>query len=277
MTMSDAGGLERMDEVMVDDIIATRERLGRTVMIGLCGPQGSGKSSTAQRLVERLGALGLKAVARSLDDFYLTRQDRGALARTIHPLLATRGVPGTHDLAMLHATLDQLASAQPGAIVALPTFDKTTDDRAPRPLWPSSAGCVDVVILEGWCVGARPQPHEALEMPVNALETIEDPDATWRTSINDQLAGPYAALFGRLDRRYLLRAPSFDVVFQWRAEQENGLERPQDGSRPPMTESQLRRFIAHYERLTLWLAEDEPADLVVDIGIDRAPLCLRWT
>ena len=261
---------------MVDDIAATRARLGRPVLIGLCGPQGSGKSFTAARLVERLQALGCHAVTRSLDDFYLTRVERLERARAVHPLFATRGVPGTHDLPLLEATLDRLTDAGSDTLVPLPSFDKTIDDRAPVPTWPSFCGRPDAIILEGWCVGARPQPDAILARPVNDLERLEDADASWRFEINRQLGGPYAALFHRLDRTYLIKAPSFDVVFQWRAEQEEKLQRPADGLKPPMSGPALRRFIAHYERLTRWLAEDEPADLVLETGVDRRPLRLRW-
>ncbi|WP_420381124.1 kinase [Novosphingobium sp.] len=264
-----------MDAAIVADIAKTRARLGRTVIWGLCGPQGSGKSFTAVRLVAHLAGLGLGAVIASLDDFYLTREAREGLARTVHPLLATRGVPGTHDLALLEATISHLMEAAPDQEVAIPAFDKTLDDRVSPDQWPLFRGRPDVIILEGWCVGARPQAPTALAVPANALERIEDPAGSWRTYVNQQLAGPYMPLFAKLDRRTLLSAPSFETVFGWRGEQEAKLDRSARGSRPPMTQAQLHRFIAHYERLTRWLLEDQPAELVVDLAADRTPWRLR--
>jgi D-glycerate 3-kinase len=136
-------------------------------------------------------------------------------------------------------------------------------------------GRADAIILEGWCVGARPQPPQDLATPINALEATEDPHGLWRTFVNNQLDGSYAALFARLDFDVMLKAPSFACVFDWRREQETKLERPTNGSRPPMSDDELRRFIAHYERVTRWLMADQPADLVIDIGQDRTPLSWR--
>ena len=244
---------------------------GTPLVVGLCGPQGSGKSTLAALLVERLQARGLKVAALSIDDLYLTRAERLDLARDAHPLLATRGVPGTHDVALGLSTLDALA--RPGD-VALPRFDKAADDRAPRTDWPVFAGPADVVLLEGWCVGARARPPAALAVPVNALERDEDPDGTWRAFANAALAGPYAELFARLDRLVLLLAPDFTVVRAWRGEQEARLrERLADPGRT-MDDPALDRFVAHYERLTRWIAEDLPAvaDIVVRLDERRRPL-----
>jgi len=241
------------------------------LVVGICGPQGSGKSTLAARLEALLTARGLKVAVLSIDDLYLTRAERLALAETIHPLLATRGVPGTHDIALGLAALDALA--RPGA-VALPRFDKAADDRAPEADWPVFAGPADIVLLEGWCVGARPQPGEALAAPINALERDEDPDGTWRGYANTALAGPYANLFGRLDRLVLLLAPDFSVVRAWRGEQEARLRERLTDPGLTMDDAALDRFVAHYERLTRWIAEDLPeaADVVVRLDEMRRPV-----
>lgn len=265
---------EQADALIVDRIQGLRSTSAGPVLIGLCGPQGSGKSFTAARLVKRLQDSGLNAVARSIDDFYLTREERHALAQHVHPLLATRGVPGTHDLVLLNETLDRLCNAGPTAEVQLPTFDKTIDDRAPASDWPVFCGPAVVIILEGWCVGARPQPASGLAEPVNRLEAEEDPEGVWRAFVNDRLASDYANLFDRLDLKVMLKAPSFDCIFDWRAEQEAKLDRRADGSKPPMTAGELQRFIAHYERVTRWLMADEPVDLVIEI--DRGLTPRRW-
>lgn len=245
---------------------------GRTepLVVGICGPQGSGKSTLTTLLEDRLTARGLKVAALSIDDLYRTRAQRRDLAARVHPLLATRGVPGTHDVARGLSVLDALAGS---GDVALPRFDKAADDRAPEAAWPVFAAPADVVLLEGWCVGARPQPAAALAQPVNALERDEDPDGVWRGYANTALAGPYAELFARLDRLVLLLAPDFSVVRTWRGEQEAKLrERLADPART-MDEAALDRFVAHYERLTRWIAEDLPAvaDVVVRLDTRRRP------
>ncbi|WP_299017502.1 kinase [uncultured Caulobacter sp.] len=244
------------------------------LVVGICGPQGSGKSTLAALVRRLLAARGLKVATLSIDDLYLTKAERARLAREVHPLLATRGVPGTHDPALGLAVLQALGRPE---TTALPRFDKAADDRAPETSWPRVEGPVDVVLLEGWCVGARPQPAARLAAPVNALERDEDPDGVWRGFANAALAGPYAPLFARVDRLVLLTAPDFAVVRAWRGQQEARLRaRLAAEGRDPglaMDEAALDRFVAHYERLTLWIAEDLPGvtDVVVKLDERRWP------
>lgn len=248
------------------------------LVVGICGPQGSGKSTLTALVAWLLEARGLRVATLSIDDLYLPRAERLKLAATVHPLLATRGVPGTHDPELGLAVLDALAGADP---VALPRFDKAADDPAPVAEWPVFEGPADVVLFEGWCVGARPQPDAALAAPVNALERDEDGDGNgdgaWRRFANAALAGPYAALFARLDRLVLLTAPGFAVVRAWRGEQEARLrERLAAQGRDPglaMDDAALDRFVAHYQRLTEWIAEDLPgaADVVIRLDAQRRP------
>jgi D-glycerate 3-kinase len=249
-----------------------RERADRPILVTLCGAQGSGKSTTAERLRRRLEADGRSVAVRSLDDFYLTHAERMRLSRDIHPLLATRGVPGTHDVALLSATLDALKGASVTSRIPLPSFDKATDDRVPRERWPVWVGPADIILLEGWCVGAAPQPADFLVEPVNNLERAEDADGAWRRYVNDCLAGDYAALFAGIDLRLMICAPDFGCVQGWRTEQEAGLSRDAAGAAPALSAAAMRRFISHYERITRWLMADRPADLIAMVGRDRIPL-----
>jgi D-glycerate 3-kinase len=244
----------------------TRDRL---LTVGLCGPQGSGKSTLAASLRHLLGSQELSVATLSLDDLYLTSVERAVLSESVHPLLRTRGVPGTHDVALGIDVIAALRRAQP---VALPSFDKSRDDRRPRQEWTNVSDRVDVLVFEGWCVGARPQTDEELIQPVNELERDEDADGRWRRYVNTRLADDYQRLFACIDSLVLLQAPSFDAVYHWRLEQEQKLrarlqEAGADASRL-MTPAQLRRFIAHYERLTCHILREMPAraDVVVPIG-----------
>ena len=264
---------DAVDALVLDSVLACGERLGRPVVVGLCGAQGSGKSTMSARLARRLDAAGSPSAVLSLDDFYLTRAERATLGRTVHPLLETRGVPGTHDLALARSTIASLVGRQ--AVVAAPRFDKTLDDRAAPATWQTYQAPVSVVILEGWCVGAHPIPDADLLQPINVLERDEDADGTWRRHVNAALEGEYHALFESLDLRILLRAPDFACVHGWRLEQEMGLARMDSQSMPAMDAPAVARFIAHYERLTRWIIADEPADLVIEIGPDRTPLAWR--
>jgi D-glycerate 3-kinase len=259
--------LEAVCRPLADHAEALREAKGATAFVGLCGAQGSGKSTICAVVAHLLRARGVSCAVLSLDDVYLGREARQWLADQTHPLLAVRGPPGTHDVALACAILDGLAG--PGEI-PLPRFDKASDERRPPSTWNHVDGPVDVVLFEGWCVGARPQPALDLLAPVNDLERQRDLDGGWRRAVNRALAGAYQALFDRLDTLVLLAAPGFDVVQAWRTEQEHKLiARTGDG----MTDAEIAVFIQHYERLTRWILTEMPAraDWIVRLDADRRP------
>jgi D-glycerate 3-kinase len=216
------------------------------LLVGLNGAQGTGKSTTALFLQAMLEQQGLVCCNLSLDDFYLVRATRAALAQDIHPLLATRGVPGTHDLTQLGTVLDAL---QAGNSILLPRFSKADDDVVAQKDWPMHSGAVDVIVLEGWCVGCPAQRDAVLLDPVNALEANEDAEGRWRGYVNKQLRGDYADLFARLNVLLTLQAPSMQAVLQWRRLQEQKLTIKASGQ-ALMDASAIRRFVQHFERLT---------------------------
>jgi D-glycerate 3-kinase len=239
------------------------------LVVGVCGSQGSGKSTVCRTLTQRFSDAGLAVANLSLDDLYLPLDARIKLGEQVHPLLRTRGVPGTHDTKLGVHTLHALA--QEGEVL-LPRFDKARDDRRPEEAWDSIAAPVDLVLFEGWCVGAKPQSLEALTQPVNALEANEDVDGRWRKYVNDALGGEYQRLFARIDLLVLLAAPSFDVVLKWRTQQEHELRAQAQGDQSGvMSDAALARFIQHYERLTKHVLIEMPprADLVIRLGEDR--------
>ena len=244
---------------------------GITFRLGLCGPQASGKSTLTAVLARLLTERGLTVAVLSLDDLYLSRSARSELATAVHPLLRTRGPPGTHDLDLGHAVFDQFQQSGP---VPLPRFSKAQDDPVPRADWPTVQGPVDVVLFEGWCVGAQAQSPEALLPPVNRLEAEEDPDGVWRGYVNRQLAGAYQGFFSRLDRLIYLRPPSFEVVLSWREEQEAKLRRrlAQTGASAGqvMDAPAVARFIQHYERLTRAMMADLPTRADLTLQLDAA-------
>ena len=241
-------------------------------ILGITGGQGAGKSTRTGLLAELLTrGFGKKVATFSIDDIYLTHSERQQLARDIHPLLATRGVPGTHDPLLGRYLLQQLRSADADDIVPLPVFDKAIDDRLPPELWRSVNGPIDLVIFEGWCVGAMPQPDAELLAPINELEKNDDSDGDWRRFVNDELSRAYIDLFAEIDILLLLQVPDMRQVFEWRLKQEEQLrERHQADSRSDkiMAEPELRRFIQHYERITRNILSEMPerADIVFKLN-----------
>jgi D-glycerate 3-kinase len=238
------------------------------LVIGINGAQGAGKS-TLFNLLEVILTEGfdLKVVGFSIDDLYKTFEKRVQLSEEVHPLLKTRGVPGTHDVDLGIEILNSLKSSTEESITKIPVFDKSTDDRCPASVWQEWIGPADVIVFEGWCVGALPQEPEQLVEAINDLERDEDPDGAWRDYVNTQLSGIYQEMFSMIEVLIMLKVPSMDSVFEWRSLQEKKLaERVKyiyDTQQPTehlriMNEEQIKRFIQHYERLTQQMLEEMP-------------------
>jgi len=241
----------------------------RVPVFGLSGLQGTGKSTLAAQMVALAQTQGRRAVVLSLDDLYLPRGERQQLARQVHPLLATRGPPGTHDVALGCALLDALRAGEP---VQLPRFDKLADDRLPLSQGESVEGAVDLVIVEGWCLGVPAEPESALEAPLNTLEREEDAQAIWRRYCNAALARDYPALWQRLDGLWFLQPPGFEVVVDWRWQQEQALARAQ-GRDALMDREGVARFVQHFERVSRQVLRTLPAiaDHVIPLDAQRHP------
>ncbi len=233
----------------------------RPALIGISGAQGSGKTHWC-KLLE---ATNRPRIAHfSLDDIYLTRAEREALAREVHPLFLTRGPPGTHDLDLADRTIAALEAAGPQTQTPLPRFDKARDDRAPESEWPRFAGKPEAILIDGWCVGALAPPEGP---PLNAVER-EDADGVWRAAISEALTVDYAPFFEAFDAILYLKAPSWEIVRAWRGEQEQKLL-----ARPLTAEENaaLDRFVMHYERLTRSMLDGKlTADWIVHLDETRA-------
>lgn len=267
---------------LVDYICSLRGSEQRTLVVGIHGAQGTGKSTLVLFLREILSRhYDCSTASFSLDDIYLTRAERRELAERVHPLFITRGAPGTHDLELGQRVMDQLRSARSGDETAIPQFDKSTDDRAPSDRWPVFRGRADVILVEGWCLGARPESGVALKVPVNTLEEQEDKQGVWRGYVNERLSTTYKNFFSQLDSLIMLKAPSMASVLEWRTLQEHKLaERMRSGPALADTAQQLRvmgddevaRFIMHYERVTRACLADmtERADIVIDVAEDHS-------
>jgi D-glycerate 3-kinase len=245
-------------------VCTLREHLGRPIVVGINGAPGSGKSTLTLFLVECLQReSGLTAASLSIDDIYLGKQTRQELAENEHPLLQTRGVPGTHDVALGKELLQALTEQSEERVVRLPAFDKATDDRLQQSDWRSIEAPVDVVLFEGWCVGARPQRDADLRDPVNALEAQDDTDGRWRSFVNKNLKEDYAELFSTLDALVMLRIPSFDKVFEWREVQEQKLLGDSG-----MNAAEIRHFMMYFERLTRHMLARMPdyANTIIELN-----------
>lgn len=260
----------RWFEPLAHDLAGRARRADGPLRVAVNGSQGSGKSTVCAYLVETLRhTQGLHAVTLSLDDFYLTRNERASLAEAVHPLLATRGVPGTHDTTLLRDCWSRLAGRQPG-VQPVPIFDKARDDRCPDSDWPEVALPLDLLFLEGWCLGARGETPSRLAEPVNELERLEDPEGRWRRYVDDCLRRDYLPLWEAFDCWVMLAAPDFDCVLDWRREQEAKLALAHQGEGSGIMDSaQLRRFVSFFERYTRQCLRELPARVDVLFELDR--------
>ena len=240
----------------------------RTKIIGLAGGQGSGKSTISKILKIILKEkFNLETVIFSIDDFYKTLKDREKMSKNISKLFLTRGVPGTHDTRMLLYCLKKLKKKSFNRIL-IPKFDKSTDNRCKKNKWIKVLKKPDIVIFEGWCVGAKAQQKNSLIKPINQLERLEDKDLIWRQQVNYELKNKYKKIFSLIDILIFLKVPSFKYVYKWRLLQEKKLKKTSKGKKI-MNNKQVKKFIMFYERITRYMLKTLGSTSKVIINIDR--------
>lgn len=234
-------------------------------VFGITGLQGTGKSTLSAQVAALAEARGLRAVVLSIDDLYLDQPERLRLGRDVHPLLATRGAPGSHDIPLGLATFEALRAGD----ARLPAFDKISDRRLPESAWPRVGGVPDLVLFEGWFHKVPPQTAAELVAPINRLEREEDHEGTWRRWCNAALAD-YAPLWAALDALLFLQGPGFEQVPQWRWQQELTLAAANPGRRT-MSREEIDRFVLFFERVSrqAWATLPAIADWTVCLDAER--------
>ena len=241
----------------------------KTKIIGLTGGQGSGKSTISQilKIILKEG-FNLSTVIFSIDDFYKTLQERKAMSKKINPLFLTRGVPGTHNTSLLLKCLKNLKSKNFKKFL-IPKFDKSIDDRLSKMFWQNIKTKPDIVIFEGWCVGAFPQKNKDLIAPINVLEKEKDKKRTWRNFVNKELKTRYKKIFKLIDLMIFLKIPSFEYVYKWRLLQEKKLRVTSKGKKT-MSNKQVKNFIMFYERITRHMLKNFSKKANIIINLDKS-------
>ena len=176
------------------------------------------------------------------------------MSKKVHSLFLTRGVPGTHDLGLINKTIKKLKTKK-FKTVLIPKFDKSIDDRLKKNKWQKIKNRPNIIIFEGWCVGARHQKDSELKNPLNPIEKKYDLNLVWRRTVNYYLKNQYKKLFNKLDKLIYLKAPDFDWVFRWRLHQEEKMKLTSKDKKI-MSKSEVRNFIMYYERLTKHMMRD---------------------
>ena len=238
--------------------ISKRVNKKKPLIIGLAGGQGSGKTTISSILILILKKyFKLNVFKVSIDDFYKTRKDRSLLSKNKHPLLMTRGVPGTHDIDLILKFFKKVKLKR-FKFLEVPKFNKAIDDRCKKSLWYKLKSKPDVVIFEGWCVGAKAQTNKQLKTPINSLERVYDQDIKWRSHVNTQLKKKYKILFKQLDGLLYLKAKNFNILRNWRLKQERKLwvQTKNKKNLKIMSSGDVINFMQTYQRITQQMFKD---------------------
>jgi D-glycerate 3-kinase len=234
--------------------------------IGVNGAQGTGKSTISKFLKEYLkDSYNLSVLVISLDDLYKTKSEREILSKKIHPLLKTRGVPGTHDVDLGYKSIKSFLDNSTNELFC-PRFNKNIDDRYEKDKWHILDTNTDIIILEGWCVGASHQKISDLIEPINDLEKNHDKDSVWRTYVNNVLQYDYQKLFSLCSYLIMLKPPSFQSIYEWRHQQEDKIC---NQSAYKMNKEQVINFVQYFQRLTVWMLDDLPSKSDILIEFDK--------
>lgn len=253
-------------EHILNWVNATRLAEDQCLVVGVNGPQGSGKTTLTAWLCSELSRSGLRAVAISVDDFYLTRAEQLELAEAHpeNPYWQQRGYPGTHDVALGRKVLEGLRSSHASSVL-VPRYDKSAfsgqGDRAPRQQWTEVRTPLDVIFLEGWMLGFQKQP--ASRISESAL-----------SEVNEALPA-YEAWHSQLSAFLQLVPADHRYVLEWRVEAE---EKMKAQGKPGMSKAEIQAYIAKflpaYELYLPGLAAHPPEVphlLRIEIGRDRLP------
>ena len=243
----------------------------KPLLLGLSGGQGTGKTTISSILLLILKKYFKLKVSRiSIDDFYKTRKERISLSKIKHPLLRIRGVPGTHDIKMIVRFFNKVKSKK-FTQIKLPRFDKSVDDRCKRNLWYNIYSRPDVIIFEGWCVGARAEKNSTLKKTVNSLEKKDDIKLIWRKFVNQQLKLKYKKLYTQLDCLLFLKANNFSLLQQWRLKQEKKLWLKNKGSKNNkiMNKKDVINFMQTYQRVTQNMLKYVPKYSSIILNLNR--------
>ena len=266
-------GKERMLKLFLIPMcfwIAGKIRNKKPYFVGLAGGQGTGKttvSSLVKIILEKY--FKLKVFKISIDDFYKTRKERNSLSKRIHPMLMTRGVPGTHDINMMLSFFKKTKNKNFKKMI-LPSFNKAIDDRFSKKYWYKINQKPDVIIFEGWCVGAKAELNKPLKKSINSIEKINDKKLVWRKYVNLQLRNKYKELYSQLNCMVYLKAKNFNMLQKWRLKQERKLrlKTKKVSSHKIMSKKNVINFMQTYQRITENMFKNTPkyASIVINLN-----------
>ena len=230
--------------------IGKKAQKKRPYFVGLAGGQGTGKTTISSLIkIILTNYFKLDVFRISIDDFYKTRKERISLSKQVHPMLLTRGVPGTHDISMI-LNFFRRSKIRKFKRLKLPTFNKAIDDRYNKNKWYDLKKRPDVIIFEGWCVGAKSEKSVSLKKTINSMEKSRDQKQVWRKYVNDQLKSKYKNLYSQLNCLIYLKAKNFSLLQKWRLKQERKLWVKSKVKSKIMSRGDVLNFMQTYQRIT---------------------------
>ena len=230
----------------------------------ISGSQGCGKTTLLKLIKNNFkNFYNIDPLCISLDDYYLTKKQRNDLSKRIHPLLETRGVPGTHATEKITKTI-QLFDKKKYPI-KIPKFDKLNDDRLPFSQIITSKK--NMIFLEGWCCGCPPLSNSFLQKNLNNIEKT-DSEYIWRKYYNKKQKKEYRLIFKHFEYLIYFKIPSFDCVLKWRIKQEKRLKLNKKKNINYMNKIEIKDFISYYEKITKWMMKNtlSKSDLTIKIN-----------
>ena len=260
--------------------IANKTKNKKPFFVGLAGGQGTGKTTTSsiiKIILEKYFKLNVFKI--SIDDFYKTRKERILLSKKIHPMLLTRGVPGTHDINMMLNFFKKVKNKKFKSF-QLPNFNKAIDDRFAKKYWYNIKKKPDVIIFEGWCVGAKHEKKSSLNKAINSMERIKDPKKVWRKYVNHQLKQKYKDLYSQLNCLIYLKAKNFSLLQKWRLKQENKLwlKSKKTSKHKIMSKADVISFMQTYQRISenMFKKMTKYTSILVNLSSDHQIKSVRY-
>ena len=248
--------------------ISKKAEKKRPYFVGLAGGQGTGKTTISSLIrIILIKYFRLNVFRISIDDFYKTRKERINLSKRVHPMLLTRGVPGTHDINMM-LNFFRKSKSKKFKRLKLPTFNKAIDDRFNKKKWYDLKKRPDVIIFEGWCVGAKSEKNTNLKKTINSLEKAKDQKQIWRKYVNHQLKSKYKNLYSQLNCLIYLKAKNFSLLQKWRLKQERKLWIKSKVKSKIMSKGDVLNFMQTYQRITQNMFKNMPkyASIILNLN-----------